>query len=70
MFLLKELLKKLDDSIVFVDNFGNVIKRTTDTPKQDAVKEDLGDQLTNIVRYLNKISKDDGLLLISYGYHL
>ena len=58
----ERIIKKLDDSIVFVDNFGNVIKRTTDTPKQDAVKEDLGDQLTNIVRYLNKIATDDGFV--------
>lgn len=56
----ERIIKKLDDSIVFVDNFGNVIKRSIDTPKQEVSKEDLGDQLTNIVRYLNKIAKEDG----------
>ena len=60
---LERIIKKLDDSVTIVDNFGNVIKRSIETQKIDVVKEDLGDQLTNIVRYLDKISKDDGFVI-------
>lgn len=57
------IVKKLDDSISFIDNFGNVTKKSIETPKQEVVKEDLGDQLTNIVKYLSKIAEDDGFVV-------
>ena len=56
----ERIIKKVDDSICFVDHFGSVIKRSVETTKQEVVKEDLGDQLTNIVNCLNKIATDDG----------
>ncbi len=59
---LERIIKRVDDSIVFVDNIGNVIKRSIEMQKQETVKEDNGDQLTNIVKYLDKISKDDGVI--------
>ena len=58
----ERIIKKLDDSIIFVDNVGNVLKRSVETAKQESTVEDLGDQLTNIVKYLNKIAVDDGFV--------
>ena len=53
----ERIVKKLDDSIQFVDNCGNTIKRINDIIKQENVaKKDFGDELTNIVNYLNNIS--------------
>ena len=57
----ERIVKKIDDSICFVDHFGNVIKRSVDPTKKVEVKEDIGDQLTNIVKYLDKIAQEDGL---------
>ncbi len=55
----ERIIKKVDDSIVFVNHFGNAIKKSVEIQKDTVKKEDLGDQLTNIVRYLNKIAVDD-----------
>ena len=57
----ERLSKKFDNSIAVVNNLGNVIKQSVELVKQDVPKEDLGDQLTNIVNYLNKIATEDGL---------
>ena len=54
----ERIVKKIDDTIMFVNNSGNIIKRISDTVKQEEKKEELGDQLTNIVKYLAKIAKD------------
>ena len=56
------IIKKVDDSIIFVDNCGNTIKRSIDTSKKEVVTKDMGDQLTNIVHYLSKIAADDGFV--------
>lgn len=56
----ERIIKKIDDSICFVNNCGGTIKRVNDTLKQDKKVQDFGDQLTNIVRYLNQISQADG----------
>ena len=56
----ERIIKKVDDSIVFVDNFGNSIKKVNDVQKKDTPVQDLGDQLTNIVKHLQKIAEEDG----------
>ena len=56
----ERIVKKIDDSIVFVNDSGETVKRINDAPKQEKSKVDNGDQLTNIVRYLQKIATDDG----------
>ncbi|MDO4996335.1 MAG: type VII secretion protein EssC [Bacilli bacterium] len=55
----ERIIKKLDDSINFVNNTGNIIKNATDAVNIDTKTEDLGDQLTNIVKYLYETSKED-----------
>ena len=55
----ERIIKKVDDSISIVDNYGNVIKKSVETQKQAAQTLDLGDQLTNIVSYLHKIAVED-----------
>lgn len=49
------LIKKQDDTLVFIDNIGNAIKTINDV-KNTNVVEEKGDQLTNIVKYLNDIA--------------
>lgn len=58
------IVKKTDDSLIFVDTVGNVIKRANDTSKIETMEEtkNLGDQLTNIIRYLNNISNEDQII--------
>lgn len=45
------VIKKVDDSLTFINNVGQVTKTIGDFVKKEAA-EDIGDQLTNIVRYL------------------
>ena len=47
--------KKVDDSVVFVNNVGAILKSINNTIKADAQQEANGDQLTNIVKYLYDI---------------
>lgn len=54
------ILKNIDDSINFIDNSGNVIKKVNDTVKQEN-NINLGDQLTNIVKYLYNIAKRENI---------
>lgn len=57
----ERIVKKIDDSIVFVDSCGNVIKKINDIVKQEKQDEDFGDQLTNVVKYLKEIAENDGI---------
>ena len=45
------IIKKVDDSLNFISNTGNVIKSVNDVAKKETT-EDMGDQLTNIVKYI------------------
>ena len=58
----ERIIKKQDNSINFVNCVGSVIKNITDNSKVEVVTEDYGDQLTNIVKYLANISRDDGFV--------
>lgn len=51
------IMKKVDDSINIIDNVGNIIKRTDEVIKTDISNVDLGDQLTNTVKYIYELSK-------------
>lgn len=57
----ERIVKKIDDSIVFVNDFGEPTKKINDTAKQEKSTVDYGDQLTNIVKYLHKIAVEDGI---------
>ena len=49
--------KKLDNSIEFISNTGAPIKKLDDTKQQKASNE--GEQLTNIVKYIHSIAKEE-----------
>ncbi|HAB66475.1 MAG TPA: type VII secretion protein EssC [Firmicutes bacterium] len=52
------VIKKVDDSLVFINNVGSVIKSINDFVKKET-SEDIGDQLTNIVKHLVNWSKKE-----------
>ncbi|MEG2564157.1 MAG: type VII secretion protein EssC [Bacilli bacterium] len=54
------VLRKEDDSISFVNNIGYVTKSINDLVKKDKTNE-LGDQLTNIVKYISNIASKENL---------
>ncbi|MBQ6285218.1 MAG: type VII secretion protein EssC [Bacilli bacterium] len=56
-FPTEKVIKKVDDSINFVDNTGEVIKsiNNVNTIEKNSLKG-YGDQLTNIVKYLNNMA--------------
>lgn len=51
--------KKVDTSIKFISNIGNVIKKV-DTSKKDLLTSS-GEQLTNIVKYLDELAKSENI---------
>ena len=53
--------KNVDNSIKFVSNIGMVIKKIDDTKKNQAKKD--GEQLTNIVKYIYEIGKEENIKL-------
>ncbi len=55
------IIKKQDDSLNFVNNYGAVIKTVNDMIKKDESEEERGDQLTNIVKYLYNLSLKENL---------
>ena len=51
--------KKEDKSIEFLSNMGTVIKKVDDSVKKNYNNQ--GEQLTNIVQYMSKIAKENGI---------
>ena len=52
------VVKKVDDSLSFINSIGKSVKTVSDDSNKDLNnKEKLGDQLTNIVKYIVDISK-------------
>ena len=49
--------KKMDESINIIDNVGNVVKRL-ETIKKDTDIKPQGEEITNIIQYLIKVSKE------------
>ncbi len=56
----ERIMKKKDNNIRIVNNCGNVIKSISSTKVETKKNVDNGDQLTNIVKYLYNLSKEDG----------
>ena len=54
----ERLKRKVDDSILFVDRIGSVIKTMSDAKKQEKIL-DVGEQLPNIVKYLIGIAEKE-----------
>ena len=57
----ERLIKKQDDTLIFIDNTGNAIKTINDV-KNTNISEEKGDQLTNVVKYLNEIAQREALI--------
>ena len=57
----ERVIKKIDDSINFIDNTGNIIKSINDVKKKKETETDRGDQLTNIVKYLIDLGEKEHL---------
>lgn len=55
------VIKKIDDSIDFIDNVGNVTKSIKDLIKIETDNTNYGDQLTNIVKYIYNLGKKENL---------
>ncbi len=55
------VIKKIDDSIDFVDNTGDIIKTIKELTKADNSK-DYGDQLTNIVKYIYTVGEREKIV--------
>ena len=58
----ERIIKKIDDSINFINNTGNIIKTINDAVKQDETKEKRKDQVTSIVNYLFELSKKENIV--------
>ena len=56
-----KIIKKVDDSINFVNNTGDIIKSIKDIVKVET-KEDCGEQLTNIVKYISEIGSKEKII--------
>lgn len=52
--------KEIDSSINFIDNIGNIIKNV-ETKKQVEVGPSQGEELINIVKYLDNIAKEENI---------
>lgn len=56
------IIKKIDDTIEFIDNLGNVYKVVSDEEDNKKEKvEDLGEQLPNIVKYIVDLAKKQNI---------
>ena len=53
----ERLVKKMDNSLNFIDNIGSVFRSVNDTAKRS--EQDYGDQLTNIVKYLVQLGQKE-----------
>ncbi len=56
------IIKKIDDSVDFVNNTGDVIKSIKDLIKVDTSNQDYGDQLTNIVKYIYNVGQRENIV--------
>ena len=54
-----KLIKKVDDSIDFIDNIGNITKSIKDVVKVNNDTIDYGDQLTNIVKSIYQLGEKE-----------
>src|SRR5574344_792337 len=56
-----QIIKKVDDSLTFVDNVGTVIKTINATSKTEQ-NVDMGDKLTNVVKYICELGKKEKIV--------
>ncbi len=56
------IAKQIDDSIDFIDNNANIVKKVNDAAKQDT-NDNIGDQLTNMVKTLYNLSQRENVNL-------
>ncbi len=57
-----KIMKKVDDSINFIDNVGNVIKTINNEVELASKETDYGDQLTNLVQYIYNLGLKENIV--------
>ena len=57
-----KIIKKIDDSVDYINNVGYVTKTIKDLVVQEPLKE-YGDQLTNIVKYIYNLGKKENIIV-------
>ena len=57
----EKVTKSLDTSIEFINNIGYTIKKTDTKPKKEVVTKDVGEELINIVKYLDQTAKTQNI---------
>lgn len=55
------IVRKVDDSVAFINMTGETFKSIEDKPVRELSVKDMGDQLTNIVRYLDSLAKRENI---------
>ncbi len=53
------IVKKVDDSIAYINNIGSTIKTINDEIEATSKENDFGDQLTNTVKYIVNVAKKE-----------
>ncbi len=56
------LLRRIDDSLVFINHVGYPVKSIKDIVTVQDTKEDLGDQLINLVKYIYNLGKKENII--------
>lgn len=57
----EKVTKTIDTTINFIDNIGYTIKKVDTKVKTDTVVVDIGEELSNIVKYLDNIAKEQNI---------
>lgn len=58
-----KIVKKIDENLDFINNIGEVIKSIKDLNPVIEVKNDIGDQLTNMVKYIYNLGLKENLTI-------
>ncbi len=58
----KEVESRNDDAISFINNLGDVFKRAEDKKNKVEIKENLGEELTNVLKYIISVAEAKGYL--------
>ena len=58
----EKVTKTLDTTIDFIDNIGYTVKKIDTKPKREITTVDCGEELTNVVKYLDNLAKEQNII--------